>query len=223
MQRRRGSWPPEEKNSIRGQRLDLSELLCNKVLLKCKGNRESFWHRHQKGVERVPPLHCFLLCIVFNLETWSCLPLRLGFQASARVVVCFRKSPVKARASCAAGCPCACTLDPHRHLRPFPQLHLESTVVLPRLFTSSPGCTPCDILPLISFMPVTLLICPSLSHTLSGSDVIPSAASLITHVSLSFHLCWGSSEPGALLGSSLSSLVNVGKLVNLFRSHSLCW
>ena len=35
-------------------RLDRSELLCNKVLLKYKGDRESFWHRHQKGVERVP-------------------------------------------------------------------------------------------------------------------------------------------------------------------------
>ena len=36
-------------------RLDRSELLCNKVLLKYKGDRESFWHRHQKGAERVPP------------------------------------------------------------------------------------------------------------------------------------------------------------------------
>ena len=63
----RDSWPPEEKNSIRGQRrggeefnpgpetrLDRSELLCNKVLLKYKGDRERFWYRHQKGVERVP-------------------------------------------------------------------------------------------------------------------------------------------------------------------------
>ena len=36
-------------------RLDRSELLCNKVLLKYKGHRESFWHRHQKEAERVPP------------------------------------------------------------------------------------------------------------------------------------------------------------------------
>ena len=35
-------------------RLDRSGLLCNKVLLKCEGDRESFWHRHQKGAERVP-------------------------------------------------------------------------------------------------------------------------------------------------------------------------
>ena len=35
-------------------RLYLSELLCNKVLLKYNGDRESFWHRHQKGAERVP-------------------------------------------------------------------------------------------------------------------------------------------------------------------------
>ena len=36
-------------------RLDPSELLCNKVLLKYEGDRESFWHRHQKGTERVSP------------------------------------------------------------------------------------------------------------------------------------------------------------------------
>ena len=29
-------------------RLDRSDLLCNKVLLKYKGDRESFRHRHQK-------------------------------------------------------------------------------------------------------------------------------------------------------------------------------
>ena len=45
----------EEFNPGPETRLDRSELLCNKVLLKCKGNRESFWHRHQKGAERVPP------------------------------------------------------------------------------------------------------------------------------------------------------------------------
>ena len=50
MRRHWDSWPLEEKKS----RLDRSELLCNKVLLKYKGDRESFWHRHQKGVERVP-------------------------------------------------------------------------------------------------------------------------------------------------------------------------
>ena len=53
-ERCRDSWPLE-KNSFWGQRwLDRSELLCNKVLLKYKGDRESFWHRHQKGAERVP-------------------------------------------------------------------------------------------------------------------------------------------------------------------------
>ena len=36
-------------------RLDCSEFLYNKVLLKCKRDRESFWQRHQKGTERVPP------------------------------------------------------------------------------------------------------------------------------------------------------------------------
>ena len=45
----------EEFNLGPEKRLNHSELLCNKVLLKYKGDRESFWHRHQKGVERVPP------------------------------------------------------------------------------------------------------------------------------------------------------------------------
>ena len=37
------------------KRLDRSELLCNKILLKYKRHRESFWHTHQKGAETVPP------------------------------------------------------------------------------------------------------------------------------------------------------------------------
>ena len=45
----------EEFNPGPEKRLDHSELLCNRVLLKYKGDRESFWHRHQKGAERVPP------------------------------------------------------------------------------------------------------------------------------------------------------------------------
>ena len=44
----------EEFNPGPETRLNCSELLYNKVLLKYKGDRESFWHRHQKGVERVP-------------------------------------------------------------------------------------------------------------------------------------------------------------------------
>ena len=43
----------EEFNPGPETRLDCSELLCNKVLLKYKGDRESFWHGHQKGAERV--------------------------------------------------------------------------------------------------------------------------------------------------------------------------
>ena len=44
----------EEYNPGTVMRLDHSELLCNKVLLKYKRDRESFWHRHQEGAERVP-------------------------------------------------------------------------------------------------------------------------------------------------------------------------
>ena len=43
----------EEFNLGPETRLDHSELLCDKVLLKYKGDRESFWHRHQKGAESV--------------------------------------------------------------------------------------------------------------------------------------------------------------------------
>ena len=45
----------EEFNPGPETRLDHSELLCNKVLLKYKRDRESFWYRHQKGAEGVPP------------------------------------------------------------------------------------------------------------------------------------------------------------------------
>ena len=44
----------EEFNPGPERRLDRSELLCNKVLFRYKGDRESFRHRHQKGAERVP-------------------------------------------------------------------------------------------------------------------------------------------------------------------------
>ena len=44
----------EEFNPGPETRLDCSELLCNKVLLKYKEDRESSGHRQQKGAERVP-------------------------------------------------------------------------------------------------------------------------------------------------------------------------
>ena len=50
------SWPLEEKNSIWGQRQGLiTQSFCVIVLLKYNRDRESFWHRHQKGAERVHP------------------------------------------------------------------------------------------------------------------------------------------------------------------------
>ena len=36
-------------------RLDRSKLMCKKVLLKYKRDRESFWYIHQMGAERLPP------------------------------------------------------------------------------------------------------------------------------------------------------------------------
>ena len=55
------SWPPEERNLIWGQWQGLIDqrFLCNKVLLKYKRDRESLWHRHQKGTDRVPS--CYIL------------------------------------------------------------------------------------------------------------------------------------------------------------------
>ena len=53
----------EEFNPGPDTRLDRSELLCNKVLLKYKRDRESFWHRHQKGTERVPLFINISMCI----------------------------------------------------------------------------------------------------------------------------------------------------------------
>ena len=41
----------EEFNPGPEARLNHSEISCNKVLLKYKGDRESFGHRHQKGAE----------------------------------------------------------------------------------------------------------------------------------------------------------------------------
>ena len=50
------SWPPEERNLIWGQwRGLITQCFCVIVLLKYKRDRESFWHGHQKGAERVPP------------------------------------------------------------------------------------------------------------------------------------------------------------------------
>ena len=63
----------EEINPGPVMRLDHSELMCNKVLLKYERERESFWHRHQKGAERVPS--CKSLAeryIVTCLVTQSC-------------------------------------------------------------------------------------------------------------------------------------------------------
>ena len=53
----------EEKFNLGPEtRLAHSELLCNKVLLKYKRDRESFWHTHQKGAERVPPCQSLVEC-----------------------------------------------------------------------------------------------------------------------------------------------------------------
>ena len=75
----------EEFNPGPETRLDRSELLCNKVLLKYKGDRESFWHRHQKGAERVPlPAFFKAHCTSLLLSTLNCQ----GCWRSAAAVTC---------------------------------------------------------------------------------------------------------------------------------------
>ena len=51
------SWSPVERISIRGQRWGFTtwSFLCSNLLLKYNRHKESFWHRHQKGTEGVPP------------------------------------------------------------------------------------------------------------------------------------------------------------------------
>ena len=71
-----GLWRRRIQSGAR-DRLDCSGLLCNRVLLKCKRDRESFWHRHQKGAERVPPASVsngaiYLLVSYYN-ESKECL------------------------------------------------------------------------------------------------------------------------------------------------------
>ena len=60
----------EEFNPGPETRLDHSELLCNKVLLKYKGDRESFWHRHQKGAEREYPLSSVSNGVIYSLISY---------------------------------------------------------------------------------------------------------------------------------------------------------
>ena len=67
----------EEFNLGPETRLDCSELLCNKVLLKYKRDRESFWHRHWKGDGECPLVSVsngviYLLISYYN-ESKECL------------------------------------------------------------------------------------------------------------------------------------------------------
>ena len=59
----------EEFNLEPETRLDHSELLCNKVLLKYKRDRESFWHSYQKEDRECPPHP--LLVLAMELYTFN--------------------------------------------------------------------------------------------------------------------------------------------------------
>ena len=66
MKRLRDSWPPEE-NSIRGQRRGLIAQSFCVIEFYYRRDRESFWHRHQKGAEKVLPT----LVLAMELYTFN--------------------------------------------------------------------------------------------------------------------------------------------------------
>ena len=45
----------EDLASGQGTRLDHSELLCGRIFITIIKDRESFWHKHQKGDGECPP------------------------------------------------------------------------------------------------------------------------------------------------------------------------
>ena len=67
----------EEFNLGPETRLDHSELLCNRVLLKYKRTREGFWHRHQRGQKEYPLVSVsngvIYLLISYYDESKTCL------------------------------------------------------------------------------------------------------------------------------------------------------
>ena len=83
----------EEFNPGPEMRLDCSEILSNKVLLKYKGDRESFWHRHQKGAERVPPC----------LSSTGCYIVTSSLLMKERNVLKFRMAPGPSPIRCIFG------------------------------------------------------------------------------------------------------------------------
>ena len=60
----------EDLVSAPGTRLDHSELLCSRVLLQWKRDRESFWHRHQKEDGEYPP-HSSYQGLIYFYQTHS--------------------------------------------------------------------------------------------------------------------------------------------------------
>ena len=68
----RDSWLPEEKNSILGQRWGLiTQSFCAIEFLKYKRDRESFWHRHQKGQKEYPLASVSIGIIFFLISYYS--------------------------------------------------------------------------------------------------------------------------------------------------------
>ena len=59
-----GLWRRGVQSGASDKAWSLTNFLCNKVLLKYKRDRESFWLRHQKGAERLPPCQSLARCYI---------------------------------------------------------------------------------------------------------------------------------------------------------------
>ena len=70
----RDLWGRGFQSWLRDEAWLLGIFLCSKVLLKYNRDRESFWHRHQKGTERLPP--CWLFSKVFYVSWWAANQIR---------------------------------------------------------------------------------------------------------------------------------------------------
>ena len=73
----------EEDSALAAEtRLHHSGLLCSRSFITVKRDRESFWHRHQKGVESVPltilskeVIYIFLISLWSEVKSLSCVRL----------------------------------------------------------------------------------------------------------------------------------------------------
>lgn len=92
------------------------------------------------------------------------LPLQAEFPGICLPRLLFQEKSCESQGQlCSLAFVCLLSLGPSRDLKPLSELHPESTIVSPHLLTAaSPVNIPCDLFPLILFVPLTLLILPFL-------------------------------------------------------------